>query len=327
MTYTFEFERLVARLRAPLLTAIVLAFTACDSSEPTEPVGAADPVDAPEAVPADAEAAAEPIDLAGASVRAYQGGIPFGFFRQPNSALGVLYSGAKQTMGPNYILKSLRETKARGGKVFLMLADSEKFYKTSRGHFDFNKWKARVDRYKRINIEPYINDGTIIAHFLMDEPQDKANWNGKPVTGAQIEAMAAYSKRLWPRMATIIRAPPAKIKWSGRYRALDAAWAQVENVRGNLNINSFLSQNIASAKSQGLALAVGLNVTKGNRNRTRMTPAQIRSWGSTLLASSYPCAFISWMYSPIYARGAYGDALRSLRSKAQNRGAKSCRSS
>jgi hypothetical protein len=206
-----------------------------------------------------------------------------------------------------------------------MLADAETFYKDANGHFSMEKWKARIDRYRNIDFSPYINDGTIIAHFMIDEPQDPTNWNGVPLTGAQMEEMAKYSKQLWPRMATLVRAPPSRIKWSGTYRYLDAAWAQVENVRGGLNIQEFLEQNVSSARSQGLALAVGLNVTKGGLNKGKMTAGQIKSYGAVLLSSSYPCAFISWMYdAPYLAQPDIREAVASLSEKARNRPGNSC---
>jgi hypothetical protein len=138
--------------------------------------------------------------------------------------------------------------------------------------------------------------------------------------------MAKYSKSIWPGLTTIVRAPPGKIRWSGTYNYLDAAWAQVANPWGTLNVDAFVSQNISDAKSEGLQLVVGLNISKGGYNRSRMTPTQIKSWGSKLLSSSYPCAFISWTYESTYlSRSTVLDALRYLRSKAQNRTSKSCR--
>ena len=253
-------------------------------------------------------------------------GIPFGFFRQPSSAFGVVYTGAKQTVGPQYILASLQAARARGGRVFLMLADHEKFYKDARGHFSISKWKARIDRYKNIDFSTYVSDGTIVAHFMIDEPQDKKNWNGVPLTGAQLEEMAKYSKQLWPNLATVVRATPSKITWPGTYKYLDAAWAQVENVRGDLNIIDFLNQNVAGARKLGLSLVVGLNVSKGNLNRGKMTPAQINAWGSVLLSSPYPCAFINWQYDASYlSRSDVREAMASLAEKARGRASSSCR--
>jgi hypothetical protein len=257
---------------------------------------------------------------------ASRSGIPFGFFRQPSSAFGALYSGAKQTVGPRYILPMLDAARARGGRVFLMLADHEKFYKDDRGHFSISKWKARIDRYKNIDFSSYVSDGTIVAHFMIDEPQDKKNWNGVPLTGAELEEMAKYSKQLWPNLPTVVRATPSKISWSGTYKYLDAAWAQVENVRGDLKIQDFLDQNVAGARKLGLALVVGLNTSKGNLNRGRMTPAQIDAWGSVLLSSPYPCGFINWQYDASYlSRPDIKEAMASLSKKAQSHPNSSCR--
>lgn len=260
------------------------------------------------------------------SLRSSPLGIPFGFMRQPNSAFSVLYNGAKQTTSPGRIMSSLEATRARGGRVILMLAGHENVYKDAHGHFSFSKWKARIDRYKDLDLSSYINDGTIFAHFMIDEPQDKSNWNGVPLTGAQVEEMAKYSKQLWPNMATVVRAPPGKLAWSGTYTYLDGAWAQVENPKGKLDVDVFLDENVSAARSLGLSLVVGLNVTKGNLNRTQMTPAQIKSWGSTLLSSPYACAFISWRYDPAYLEQSdVIEAMATLAEKARNRPITSCR--
>jgi hypothetical protein len=318
MSFNVEFVRRAARLRAPLVVAILLAFTACDTSNPTDPFANTDPVTVPDAVP---ETGVQP-----SFVTAYQGGIPFGHFGMPITAFGSVHSGSKNTVEPTYILNILRDTKARGGKMMLMLAGRDVYYKDANGHFSFTKWKARIDRFRKVDFSSYIKDGTIIGHYMIDEPQDKANWNGTIVPGSTLEAMAKYSKSIWPGLTTIVRAPPGKIGWSGTYHYLDAAWAQVANPWGTLNVDAFVSQNISAAKNEGLQLVVGLNISKGGYNRSRMTPTQIKSWGSKLLSSSYPCAFISWTYDSDYlSRSTVLDALRYLRSKAQNRTSKSCR--
>ncbi len=310
-----------AKMRACLLT-LPLALGACGSSDHIT-----SPVDKPGTGELAASPASTPVAFGGTALSSNDAaGMPFGFFRQPTGAVSATYNGAKMTVGPNYVVRTLQETKSRGGRLFLMLADAETFYKDDDGHFSMEKWKARIDRYRNIDFSSYIDDGTIIAHFLIDEPQDKANWNGVPLTGEQLEEMAKYSKQLWPGMATIARAPPAKITWSGTYRYLDAAWAQVENVRGSLNIDQFLEQNVSSARSQGLALAVGLNVTKGGLDKKSMTAGEIESYGAALLSSSYPCAFISWMYDAAYlAKPDIKEAVASLSEKARSRPNSPCR--
>jgi len=59
-----------------------------------------------------------------------------------------------------------------------------------------------------------------------------------------------------------------------------------------------------------------------------MTASEVESWGSALLSSTYPCAFISWKYSESYlSSSAMKSAMDALRRLAQNRSSRSCRGS
>ncbi len=254
------------------------------------------------------------------------GGIPFGTFALPTTSFGTYYNGAMRNIYPEFLLSHLAAIRSRGGKVVLTLAGGPSRYTDGSGNFVLSKWKASVDRFRRVNFSSYINDGTIIGHYLLDEPNDPSNWNGKIVSPSTVEAMAQYSKQIWPGMATVVRTYPDFLaKWSGSYRYLDAAWAQYVYRKGP--VDDFIRSNISYAQKKGLALIVGLNVLRGGPNRSKMTPTQIKSWGSTLLNSSYPCAFISWQYNSTYlSTSGVKDAMKYLRSKAQSRSQKSCRS-
>jgi hypothetical protein len=187
------------------------------------------------------------------------------------------------------------------------------------------KWKASIDRFKKVNFDRYINDGTVIAAFLMDEPHNKTRWNGKVVSHATIEEMARYSKARYPKLPTVIRAYPTWLAgYSGSYKYLDAAWVQYVHRFGD--VRAFMRQNISSAQRKGLGVIVGLNILKGGSNKGRLTPTQIKSWGTELLSTSYPCAFISWQYDARYlGQSAIKQAMAELRQKARNRSSKSCR--
>jgi hypothetical protein len=85
---------------------------------------------------------------------------------------------------------------------------------------------------------------------------------------------------------------------------------------------------VSDAQARGLALVVGLNILRGgNPNLTQMTPSEIQNWGSAMLSSSYPCAFISWQYGSYAMSSGVKTAMSYLRKKAQNRSLKSCRGS
>ena len=316
MTYTFKLARRIARLRAPLTAAFMLALVSCDDTNETL---------SPE-TNSDSPAATQIETIAAASV-SYAGGIPMGLFHLPNSEFAGPYNGAMRVAGTSDLLSNLAAIKANGGKVILSLTGSQKYFLDADGHFSFTKWKGRVDRFRSVNFSSYINDGTIVGHYLIDEPYDGHNFGGQPVGGATLEAMAKYSKEIWPGMATIVRGEPYLIRWSGTYRYLDAAWAQYLWRKGD--VNDYLRRNVSEAQAMGLGLVVGLNLQDGgNPNLSSMSASDVASWGSALLSSSYPCAFISWHWESDYlGTSSMRSAMNVLREKAQNRGARSCRGS
>jgi hypothetical protein len=224
---------------------------------------------------------------------------------------------------PDALVSNLSEIRSRGGKVVLMMVGPQKYYKNADGTFSLSKWKARVDRFRRVNFSSFVSDGTVIGHYLIDEPYDPHNFGGRPIPGSTLEEMAKYSKQIWPNLKTIVRAEPYYIKWSGTYRYLDAAWAQYLYRKGD--VTKYINNNVSTAKNMGLGLVVGLNVTRGgNPNGTWMSATEVERWGSTLLSSDYPCAFISWQWASGVNTSAMRDAMSTLRRKAQNRGSRSC---
>ena len=321
MQSAFNLARRSARSRASILaTLLALGFTACNSDELTTPTKeeTGTTTDVVEDVADETVTAVETPSLSAT----FAGGIPMGHFDQPITAFGSVSNGAKMNIVPGDLLSYLSAIRGRGGKVVLMLAGSNRYYKDGNGHFDLGKWKSRVSRYKGINISSYITNGTIIGHYLMDEPNDPSNWNGIPVSSATVDEMARYSKSIWGSMATIVRTEPAYFK-SRHPRYLDAAWAQYVTRKGTAS--DYIRRNVSDAQQVGVALVVGLNISKGGNNRTRMTPTQVKNFGLTMLSSSYPCAMINWQYGSYTSTSSYTTALRSLRAKAQNRSSKSCR--
>lgn len=306
MTYTFKLSRRIARLRAPLFAALILTLAGCDDENSLGPG------------PGDQAPLPGPVASA-----AFAGGIPIGFFAQPTSLFGDRYNGAHQNISPNVLLEELAVIKARGSKVILSLSGSPTYYVDDSGGFSLSKWKARVDRYKGVNFSAYIKDGTVIGHYMIDEPNDPANWDGEPVPPSMLEEMGRYSKQLWPDMPTIVRVEPSYLNRDHRY--VDAAWAQYLSRRGA--VDDYIQRNVTAAQERGLALVVGLNVLRGGTpNGTKMTASQVESWGSTLLSSSYPCAFISWEYDAGFlSSSGMGSAMDALRRQAENRSTRSCR--
>jgi hypothetical protein len=188
MTNAFEFARWATRFRALLLATFATTLVACDATDEITSVSD---------VPAETADPASPAGDASFAT-AFRGGIPMGHFALPTSKFGSEYNGAMRNIWPGELLSELRAIKARGGKVVLMMAGNERHYKSD-GKFSLSKWKARIDRYRNVNFDSFIRDGTLIAHYLIDEPNDPRNWGGRPVSPATVEEMAKYSKQRWEK--------------------------------------------------------------------------------------------------------------------------------
>jgi hypothetical protein len=323
MFCTNETSSWMPRIRAALFAAVVTTLGACDGTNSVAPdVPGADPAALTNGEAPDSLAPADGVSLATAS---FAGGIPFGTSALPTSWFGSRYNGALRNIWPGSLRSELAAIKARGGKVVLMFAGNEKYYKDGSGHFSLDKWKQRVNRFRSVDFSSYVKDGTIIGHYLIDEPNDPANWNGRPVSASTVDEMGRYSKQLWPGMVTIVRTEPGYFGFSPRY--VDAAWAQYLSRRGN--VSDYIRKQVSDAQNRGLQLVVGMNVIKGGTpNGTQMSASEVKNWGSTLLSSSYPCAFISWQYNSSYLNNSgIKDAMSYLRNKAENRSSRSCRGS
>jgi hypothetical protein len=265
---------------------------------------------------------AVPLDGSSAAL-SFAGGIPMGLSAQPNGLFGSLYNGSLRNIHPQYLRSNLAEIKARGGRILLNMSGGQRLYTNRDGTFNLSKWKDQIDRYRNVDFRSYINDGTVIGHYMIDEPHHASKWGGRPISGTTLEEMARYSKEKYPGLPTIARTYPPYLERWGPYRHLDAAWAAYVYRFGN--VHNFIDEHIASAKKQGLGLVVGLNVLKGGPNKRQMTASQVREWGSALLNSSYPCAFVSWKYEGDYVdNSGIRDAMRYLRNKAENRSTRRC---
>jgi hypothetical protein len=317
MTYTLELVRRMQRLRAPMLAVLILVLTSCNTDNTLTEPGLVDS----EVVPGP-EAGVETTALGEPSFSsAYAGGIPMGLFQTPAGVLGTTYNGTLRIIYPGALISELRAIKARGGKVILNLGGAPERYRTRTGYFSLSMWKASVDRYKNVNFSSFVQDGTIIGNYLIDEPNSSKRW-GKPVSPSTIEEMARYSKNRWPGMVTLARVRPDYLGSS--HRALDAAWSQYHSRFGDPG--RYIAHDAAVARNKGLALLTGMNVLDGNGGN-KMSASQVKSWGSALLSSSHVCAFVSWTYNSNYlSTSAMKDAMRYLRNKAQSRSTKSCRS-
>jgi hypothetical protein len=259
-------------------------------------------------------------------------GVPFGPAHVPPERFadfsGTLYTATN----PDTLLRDLAKARLAGARLTISFTGNEQYLRDQNG-FSIAKWEQRVDRFRGVDLTSYIDDGTIIGHFIMDEPQDPSNWSGKRVTQAQIEEIAKYSKQVWPTMLTVIRSFPDYLE-GYQYPHLDALQVNYLNKFGS--IDDFVAAQVQGAKSLGLALVGGLNVLNGGaptsgipgeaEGKYGMNGDEIRSWGGKYLSDPYVCAFVVWEYDPEYlSRPDIKAAFADLSQVARSHPEKTCR--
>ena len=268
-----------------------------------------------------------------------QPGIPFGPNNMRAAAMTSMYNGTQLGITAPNFLAELKAAKAKGGRfVQKMAGKSDSDIKNADGTFSLAKWKKIVDGFRGLNFSSYIQDGTLMGHFLIDEPEHAARWGGKAISQATVEEMARYSKLIWPTMPTFARGRPSWLaKASIQYKYLDAGWLQ--DYTFNQNVPTWIATETAAAKLKGLGMITGIHVINGGNGSSgvpgtrpgkwNMSAAEIRTHGATMLKEPYACAFFLYTYlyggSDYLARSDIRAAVTELWNKAKAHQRTSCR--
>lgn len=260
-------------------------------------------------------------------------GLPFGLFGMGGRRLVDPFTSGMQNAQPGTILQDLEAARARGAHMVVTFAGAPVKFTDPAGHFDYDMWKARVDRFLPLvgQIQPYVTDGTLLATLIIDEPFSKQRWNGTTVPKETIDRMGQYSKSLFPGLAVAVREAPTDLA-GYPWKYVDVSWAQYASRKGP--IDRFVSTESAAARADGLGLIVGLNLVKGGDGSSglgtddepAMSGAEILRDGRALLAAPNACAFISWDDRPdVIDRPDAAAALRELATVARTRPSTACR--
>lgn len=259
-------------------------------------------------------------------------GLAFGPTHVPPREFGGPFTGTQITATSSAcLLRDLEMARRASARVFISFTGNPQ-YNRDEGGFSFEKWTQRVDRFRNVDLTPYIADGTILGHLLMDEPNDPHEWNGKTVSLADIEGMAEYSKEVWPSMSTYIRAFPEYLK-GGHFPHLDAIWFQYLDRWAPLD--GFIAKHFGDVEEFGFKVVTGLNVLNGGskssgipgrrQGKNAMSADELRSWGGKLLAQPNLCAFLLWEYDEEYlSRPDIKAAIDDLAATARSQPSKAC---
>jgi hypothetical protein len=284
------------------------------------------------------------------TVTAASTGIPYGLFglKPADMSSGAIWTGGSLTSKSfSAIVTQLAAAKALNPRIrmwFNMTAGDEQVFMRADSSFNLQAWKDTLDSHAQPfnadgtssfydNFLPYIQDGTFQGHQMLD---DLAAFKPDP-TQAEIDSMAAYSKKRFPLLPTAVRARPTQLKtWAppcstcpgGKkpYGVLDMGWAQYHGRNGNAT--TYRDAEIAAAKDMQLGMLIGINITQGiPPDNTLVPPDSILKWGNIFLEpgstkSDYVCAFLMW-------NAAYGDTTNAvfgtLASKAASHVAAPCK--
>lgn len=233
----------------------------------------------------------------------------------------VEITGGWIRVSPDDVVQQLTAAQSRGQRVAVNFVRSKKYSQNSDETFNLEKWKGMVDLFADIDLTPWIEDGTIMVHYLLDEPKGRSHWGGEVIPNDVIDEMARYSKERWPSLATTVRVQPTKLAkhadgygqahpggWTWTY--LDAGWGQFSARKGP--IEQFVTEEVAEAKLQGIGLVMGMNVVTGGAGPDSelgwdrpahssysgysMSPAELRYYGEQLIATPLACALVMWRY-------------------------------
>ena len=269
-------------------------------------------------------------------------GIPFGEFGRPPERFGSGVTGAVLPVTRSGVGAVLHAAQSGKVRMVLNLAGPGDGYSHPDGTFSLEAWKARIDTYRDVDFSPYVVEGLVLAHFLIDEPRAPNTWGGRPVSRADIEEMARYSKSIWPTLPTAVRVAPSwLLEGDTTYQHLDIAWAQWQGPPGGpesgLTPEEFRDRNVAYAKQLGLGLVFGMNLLDGGDGSSgiqrdpahpewwQMSGGEVMKVGTVLAETPYACALLSWKYEPAFeAQPEIGGALDSVGRVAGARGGTSC---
>jgi len=217
------------------------------------------------------------------------------------------------------------------------------------GQFDMTKWMQRMDTYRTPTIQDAVAaavaDGTVIGNMLIDEPETK-RW-GTVLTKAMLDQMATYAKQIFPTLPMGVNHGPPAHTWhaSERYQVVDYVLYQYAHWVTSGDVVAWRDEVLTQAKKDGVTPMLSINVLNGGvQDRSeawactgagragrgtywpncRMTPDQVREWGSAL--APYGCYLMLWRFDREYMSDPVNqEAFKAIAAQAASLPNRSCR--
>ncbi len=217
---------------------------------------------------------------------------------------------------PTYAVGTLLPTaRSVGLKVTLRMTTDHPGYTTD-GDFDLGLWKAQLAPWIGSGVQPFIDDGTLVGHMLLD---DITNFEGRDPDAADLDEMARCSKQLFPGLMTYVRQRASRMPSPapGRYEYVDAAVNQYDFLDGE--VNRYAKHEQLFAARRGLGVINGLNIADGGDGSSgqpgwraghwAMSAEEITRYGAVLAAVPTCGMFLNWEYDgqEAWSDGTIGD--------------------
>jgi hypothetical protein len=190
--------------------------------------------------------------------------------------------------------------KASGYRGSLYIAGSRSRYMNPDKTLNVDMWKAEVDKFDVAIIQRYIDDGTLVAHYALDEPHVAGIWGGQDVPPEDVDELACYSKSKWPNLPVLIRTHPG---WAANeegaahdFQCVDIWVAQYRSMKGP--VDEYVAQNVADAAAIGAQLYGALNPIGGGDGSSGVrSPYDSEKW--MMSADELRTYGAAWMNAPI----------------------------
>ena len=228
--------------------------------------------------------------------------------------------------GTGNIISGLSAMKAAGMRAAIKFVGSATNYQFSNLSFSLASWKAKMDQSFAANnlqqIKAFVNDGTILANWIMDDCQPGSPvYGGKPPTMEDLDVMAQYSKSTWSFMPVTIRVHNSVLAAKSNWTYVDFGWMQWHKRFGA--VGPWYTNEINAGRAVGLGSILGANLLHGGSGKTApwdfdpsstvstgrfcMSPQEIDACTAAASQTTYAIGIMCWASDPQFDEQGYCD--------------------
>ena len=125
-----------------------------------------------------------------------------------------------------------------GTKVIVRLHGLSSDVAAPGGGIDLVAYEETINDFAGL-IDPYVANGTIVAHLTVDEPHDCSDWNNVCPATSQVDQASQISKSYWPTLKTIVNTIPV---YASSY-----TWVHTDNINFTYAYHKGLLSDFISA--------------------------------------------------------------------------------